>query len=137
MIVQAERNEGSFPLRALANFVRGSESFSKTKFSLEPREELIGDACDVTVVYRENGDVIFQLFPKTRNWPADVKAGRELLGELLETYFDKTEGFSGAYAPELKSWAILATRLALTLTYDKEHHVYGFARFLNQALVDL
>lgn len=128
---------GAQTVRDLANLRRGLKTYEQTEFSTEPREELIGDLCDVTVVFRANGDVIFQLFPKTKKWPRDSAAARALLGDLLEVYFDSLDNLAGSDVPELKSWAVRAEGLASRLSYDKEHHVYGFARYLNQALADL
>jgi len=124
-------------LRKLENFGKGLRSFEKTEFSMDPREDLEGEFCKVTVVFRPNGDVIFQLFPKGRKWPKGEREGRELVGDLLEVYFDSLERFSGSHVPELDSWAVRAEGLASMPTYDKEHHVYGFARYLNQSLADL
>ena len=120
----------------LRHFEDGVRTFAKTEFSTEPREEMQGQFCDITVVFRENGDVIFQLFPK-RKWPADVAGGRQLLSDLVEVYFTDTSRFSASWVPELSSWGLRAAGLAETLTYDKDHHVVGFATFINQALADL
>jgi len=119
----------------LRHFADGVRAFQKTQFSLEPREELEGQYCNVTVVFR-GSDVIFQLFPK-RKWPKTTNEGRALLSELVDVYFGDTSRFSASWVPELSSWALKASGLSETLSYDKDHHVYGFAAYINQALADL
>lgn len=120
----------------LRHFEAGLRTFAKTEFSTEPREEMQGQFCDVTVVFRENGDVIFQLFPK-RKWPQDLQAARALLSELVDVYFTDTSRFSASWVPEVSSWGLRAAGLSEMLSYDKDHHVIGFATFINQALADL
>lgn len=123
--------------RALAHFTRGLKSFEHTEFSMAPREDVEGQFCNATIVYRANGDVIFQLFPRTKKFPAGAEAGREFLADALEVYFDSLDRFSASYVHELSSWAVRAELLAETPTYNREHHVYGFLSYLNQALADL
>jgi len=118
-------------------FSAGIDIFKKAEFSLDAREELKGQHCDVTVVFKPRGDVIFQLFPKKRKLLLGDHEGRVLLSELVEVYFTDTNRFSASWVPELKSWALKASDLANTLSYDKDHHVYGFATYINQALADL
>ncbi len=121
----------------LAHFEAGLKAFERTEFALEPREEIEGQLCDVTVVDRENGDVVFQIFPK-RKWPMKSKDnGRALLSQMVEVYFGDTERFSASWVPELKSWALRARGLRDVVSYDRAHHVVGFAAFINQALADL
>jgi hypothetical protein len=121
----------------LTAFSEGVDLFKRAEFSLDAREELKGQFCDVTVVFKPQGDVIFQLFPKKRKLLRGDQDGRVLLSELVEVYFSDTGRFSASWVPELESWALKAARLADTLSYDKDHHVYGFATYINQALADL
>jgi len=122
--------------RLLGQFERGLESFNRTQFAIEPREEFEGKFCDITVVFRENGDVVFQIFPK-KKWPRDVGDGRALLTDMVMIYFGGLDRFSASYISELSSWGLIARDLTGMISYDKEHHVAGFARFVNQALADL
>lgn len=116
----------------LDSFARGLKSFEKTEFALDPREVFEGDICDVHAVYKGD-DIIFQLFPKRR---ARVLT-RDLVAEAVDVWFGSTERFSGSYIPELESWALRARGLAALPSYDREHHVVGFATYLNEALAAL
>ena len=130
-------------VKDLQTFVRGAAAFAQTEFAVDPREEIDGPFCAVTVVFKRDGDVIFQLFPKklgTRGgggrWPSDEAAARDLLARLIDQHFGSTDRFSAAWTPELKSWAVHAAGLSERATYDKERHVYGFAQYINQALAN-
>ena len=121
----------------LALFARGCASFRETDFYMDEREDLEGPLCNVTVVFKEHGDVVFQLFPKTRKWPRGEAEGRGLLADLLDVYFGDLGRFAGSHVPELGSWAVRARGLAELPSYVKEHHVYGFAAYVNAALDEL
>lgn len=123
--------------RNLERFVRGCRSFKDTEFRVDEREELQGPLCDLTVVFKDDGDVVFQFFPKTRKWPKDAGAGRAFLADLLEVYFGDLARFSGAHVPELGSWAVRARGLTALPSYNRDHHVYGFASYVNTALDEL
>lgn len=118
----------------LEQFKKGIESFQHTSFSLDPREDFEGDHCSATAVYRENGDIVFQLFP-VKPWGTGESA-RALVTDLVETYFGSTDHFAAAPTPELDSWAVKAIGLANKVGYTREHHVVGFLLFINIFLAD-
>lgn len=123
----------------LANFAKGAESFARTQFALDPREELVGSTCTVVVVFKESGDVIFQVTPKVKKRLLNNEAARALIAEMLDVYFGSLDNLSASYDPEdgIESWAIRYARLARRPAYSKDYHVYGFAQFINQALADI
>jgi hypothetical protein len=121
----------------VAAFAAGVETFKRTSLSLDVRETLEGEFCTTTAVFKPNGDIIFQLFPVDLKQLGGDEKGRALLSELVEVYFSVTDRFSADWVPELKSWALKAGGLANALSYDKTHHVDGFATYVNQALADL
>ena len=118
-------------VHALQNLEKGADSFSRTQFSLDEREELIGSLCAATIVYKEDGDIIFQLVHKRGRWPQGMA---ELLGDAVAHWFGSTDRFSASFIPELSSWAMRARGLAHTPPFRREHHVHGFVSFLDNAL---
>ncbi len=120
------------------NMKRGYVDFQKVEFvPPPPREEIDTDFLRVEVVFRENDDVIFQLFPKTKAFPKDSRLARTFLAEALEAHFGDTTDFEGGYTPELESWAIKAKGLQQHVSYAPEHHIHGFVQLLAAALAEL
>jgi hypothetical protein len=116
----------------------GYEDFQRAEFAPPPpREELHSAVLRVEVVYREDGDIIFQLFPNTKAFPADEKLARAFLAEAIDTHFGDTAAFEGGYTPELESWAIKAKNLHTQVSYNHDHHVLGFVHLLMDALTEL
>ena len=137
MMTDAQRAWSAQTPQNLAALVRGLKSFEHTQFAMDTREDVDGPFCRASVIYRENGDIVFQLFPHARGFPTGADPGRAFLADALEVYFGSLDRFSASHIPELSSWAVRAKGLAETPMYDKDHHIYGFLSYLNQPLADL
>jgi hypothetical protein len=112
---------------------KGWDSFEEEELYVEPREEYTLTHTRVEVVYKQNGDVVFQLFPQSPSWPPPDR-GREFLAEVIEAHFGSAEFFQASYVPELRSWAVRAVGLSNLTTYDKAFHVEGFVRLVDDTV---
>lgn len=126
------QTQHSWAAALLAKFA-GSRSLGGTELAVDPRESFEFAALRADVVFKDNSDIIFQVFPNSGfNWP-DGEDGRTFLAEAIEAHFGSTERFSAHYLRELSSWGILASGLAGLPTFAKTFHVDGFLQFLDDA----
>ena len=100
---------------------------------VEPREEIELRHVKAVVVFRENGDVVFQFFPKDKRWPGPDSA-RSFLAEAIQGHFGSTENFAATYTPELDSWAAISRGLTGRVGYSKKFHVDRFLVLIDDAL---
>lgn len=103
------------------------------ELSVEPREEFELQHTDVTVVFKDDGDIIFQFFPQGSKWPVPA-AARDFLAEAIEAHFGSTDRFAASYVPELESWAVKAAGLTTQVSYDKAFHVDRFVHLVDDAV---
>lgn len=113
----------------------GWNSAQTEEFSVEPRDEFELNHVDMQVVYRHNGDVIYQVFPHQgdTHWPSLADA-RQFLAEVIEAHFGDTRRFSASYVPEVSSWGILAKGLKNIPTFNREFHVDAFVQLVDDAV---
>lgn len=111
------------------------DNFSEEVVTPPPREVIEYGSLSVTVVYREDGDIIFQIFPGPKSpLSKDGEKVRNLLAETIECYFGSTDRFEGSYTDEMKSWALKAVRLSDLPSYNHDYHVVGFVKFLSDVV---
>ncbi len=111
----------------------GSQLRSQEEVVVEPRESVQCKHVDVTVVMKDDGTIIFQIFPKSRKWPSP-EAARDFLAEVIEAHYGDTDRFSADYVHELKSWAIRAVGLPSLINYDKAFHIDGFIALVDDSV---
>lgn len=113
------------------------------QISTDPREEFKGTHATVTVVFKANGDVIFQLAPVHQDALANSPQTRTLLAEIISFYYGPeflprfSGDYMGTHVPGFHNWAILSRGLANLVTYNVDYHVRGFALYLCEALKEL
>lgn len=116
----------------------GYDDFARTEFEAPPPREVFEDErAKLEVIFREDGDVIFQIFPKVKGFPVGERLGRTFLAEAIEAHFGSTDSFEGGFTEELGSWAVKAKGLQGRLGYKPEYHVLGFVEFLVTAIGEL
>jgi hypothetical protein len=108
-------------------------SASPIQFSVEPRIEFKGTNFTSHIVFRSEGDVIFQFF----ELPKRFKDFEPLLAEAVEGHFGTTDNFALAHVPELKSWALLAKGLQNIALFNQQQHITKFLELIDLALTEV
>jgi hypothetical protein len=103
---------------------------AQIKFTVEPRLEVKQKNFSAHVVFRSEGDVIFQFF----ELPKKFKEFEPLLAEAVESHFGSTDKFALAHVPELRSWALLAQGLQDTALYSQAQHIDKFLELIDLAI---
>jgi hypothetical protein len=106
---------------------------SPIQFTIEPRVEFKGKHFTAHVVFRSEGDVIFQFF----ELPKRFKDIEPLLAEAVEGHFGSTDNFALAHVPELKSWALFAKGLQNIALFNQTQHITHFLELIDLALQEV
>lgn len=114
----------------------GQPAGKPTPIHVDPRDEYKMPKADVTVVFKQNGDVIFQIFPKVNYWPSP-KSARVFLTELVKAHFGQIDNFQAEWIPLLHSWALKAEGLQNWDSFDRIYHTQRFVTLLNDTLAEM
>jgi len=98
---------------------------------VDEREEIEGKNITATVVFKDNNDIVYQLFPSYRD---DF---RSILAEAVEIHFGSTDSFKVHEVSELKSWALLAEGVQGRPFYNKDFYVDEFVTLIDMALEEV
>jgi len=104
------------------------EKFNSTEFSTAPRFGYDGKNFEAVIVYRGDGDIIYQLF-KVRH--GDF---RQLLAEVVEAHFSSTDDFAVDFMKEVLSWGLIARGVRTRPLFNEQHYTGKFLDLLDQVL---
>ena len=104
-----------------------SEAGHEVKFSVPPRAEYYGKKFRAVIVLK-NDDLIYQFFNVKH---ADF---RNLLAEIIEAHFGKTDDFSASYVPELESLGVRAKKVCDSPFFDYAHYTEKFLGLVDSCL---
>lgn len=96
-------------------------------FGTPPRAEYRGQRCRVEIVLR--GDDLIYQFYGVRN--TDFQ---DLLAEIIEAHFGKTDDFSVTYIPEVQSWGLRAKDVRANPFFNYDHFTVRFLDLVDHCL---